>query len=47
MTQEVFEPFTLPSGGILKNRIVKATMEENITNVEQLPDAALFNLHSN
>jgi 2,4-dienoyl-CoA reductase-like NADH-dependent reductase (Old Yellow Enzyme family) len=41
-----FSPFTLPSGLVLKNRIVKAAMEENLANVDQQPDEALFNLYS-
>ncbi len=45
MTKPVFEPFTLPSGGTLKNRLVKAAMEENMSNGQQLPDENLFNLY--
>ncbi|GAC14668.1 NADH:flavin oxidoreductase/NADH oxidase family protein [Aliiglaciecola lipolytica] len=45
MSKEVFETFTLPSGVKLKNRLVKAAMEENLANTEQLPDENLFNLY--
>ena len=42
----VFSSFQLASGLTLKNRIVKAAMEENLANVDQQPDQALFNLYS-
>lgn len=45
MTANVYDSFTLPSGGVLKNRLVKAAMEENLANAQQLPDQALFNLY--
>lgn len=45
MTANVYDTFTLPSGAVLKNRLVKAAMEENLANAEQLPDQALFNLY--
>nr|WP_100640750.1 NADH:flavin oxidoreductase/NADH oxidase family protein [Alteromonas facilis] len=41
----LFEPFTLPSGLTLKNRIVKAAMEENLANKFHKPDQKLFNLY--
>ena len=41
-----FTPFTTQSGLVLKNRIVKAAMEENLANGDQQPDEALFNLYS-
>lgn len=41
-----FTPFTTQSGLMLKNRIVKAAMEENLANGDQQPDEALFNLYS-
>jgi 2,4-dienoyl-CoA reductase-like NADH-dependent reductase (Old Yellow Enzyme family) len=45
MSVNAFDRFKLPSGGVLKNRLVKAAMEENLANGEQLPDEALFNLY--
>jgi len=45
MTSTVFQPFTLPSGHILKNRLVKAAMEENMAAPGQLPGDELFNLY--
>lgn len=45
MMSDLFSPFTLPSGGVIKNRLVKAAMEENLATVEQLPGEALFNLY--
>lgn len=45
MAESVFEPLTLRSGLVLKNRLVKAAMEENMANADLLPDAALFNLY--
>lgn len=42
---DLFSSFTLPSGAKLKNRLVKAAMEENLATVEQLPGDALFNLY--
>ena len=41
-----FSPLTLPSGLTLKNRFVKAAMEENLANQYQLPDEALMNLYA-
>ncbi|MGW4354851.1 oxidoreductase [Nocardia sp. NPDC004582] len=41
----VFEPFTLPNGVTLPNRLVKAAMEENMAASGQLPDRALFQLY--
>lgn len=46
MTNHVFSPFTLPSGGILKNRLVKASMEENMATAKQLPGDDLFRLYT-
>ena len=46
MTDKAFTPFAMASGLTVKNRIVKAAMEENLANVNQQPDAALFNLYS-
>ncbi|GAA0852814.1 NADH:flavin oxidoreductase/NADH oxidase family protein [Aliiglaciecola litoralis] len=45
MSVNIFDSYTLPSGGVLKNRLVKAAMEENLANGEQLPDSALFKLY--
>lgn len=45
-THSAFQPFTTASGLTLKNRIVKAAMEENLANADQQPDEALFNLYS-
>ncbi|MBT0586594.1 NADH:flavin oxidoreductase/NADH oxidase family protein [Alteromonas oceanisediminis] len=42
---DVFRPITLPSGLTIKNRFVKAAMEENLANAQQQPDSALFNLY--
>ena len=44
-SSKAFEAFTLPSGTTLKNRIVKAAMEENLANAQQQPDDALFTLY--
>ena len=43
---QVFEPLTLASGLTVKNRVVKAAMEENLANKAQRPDQALYNLYS-
>lgn len=45
MSSKVFSKFTLPSGTVLKNRLVKAAMEENLANRELLPDNRIFNLY--
>lgn len=45
MTKNVFTQFTLPNGNILKNRLVKAAMEENLATADQMPGDALFNLY--
>lgn len=45
MTENIFTPFTLPSGGVLKNRLVKAAMEENLATKKQLPGAELMQLY--
>ena len=44
--QNAFSEFTLPCGLTLKNRLVKASMEENLANAQQLPDQALTLLSS-
>jgi len=41
----VFEPFTLPGGSTLPNRLVKAAMEENMASRGQLPGKPLFELY--
>ena len=46
MSYDVFSAFTLPNGNQLKNRFVKAAMEENLAGPGQLPDQALLNLYS-
>lgn len=45
MISNVFQPYTLPSGRSLKNRLVKAAMEENMAAPGQLPGDDLFNLY--
>ncbi|GEB69378.1 2,4-dienoyl-CoA reductase [Pseudoalteromonas carrageenovora] len=42
----VFTPFTLPSGLTLKNRVVKAAMEENLAEANQTPSQVLKNVYS-
>jgi 2,4-dienoyl-CoA reductase-like NADH-dependent reductase (Old Yellow Enzyme family) len=37
MTSSIFTSFTLPNGQVLKNRLVKAAMEENLATSEHLP----------
>jgi 2,4-dienoyl-CoA reductase-like NADH-dependent reductase (Old Yellow Enzyme family) len=46
MPHDIFSTFTLPNGNQLKNRLVKAAMEENLANQYQLPDTALMQLYS-
>ncbi|MFC8697656.1 NADH:flavin oxidoreductase/NADH oxidase family protein [Streptomyces parvus] len=45
MTGELFSPLHLRSGQVLKNRISKAAMEENMAGDGQLPDEQLFTLY--
>lgn len=45
MTATVFSSFALPCGLTLKNRIVKAAMEENLAADNFLPGQALFTLY--
>ncbi|MGA5193248.1 NADH:flavin oxidoreductase/NADH oxidase family protein [Streptomyces exfoliatus] len=45
MTSELFSPLSLHSGQVLKNRIAKAAMEENMAGNGQLPDEQLFTLY--
>ncbi|MFE2011192.1 NADH:flavin oxidoreductase/NADH oxidase family protein [Streptomyces sp. NPDC059491] len=45
MTSELFSPLPLRSGQVLKNRIAKAAMEENMAGDGQLPDWQLLSLY--
>lgn len=45
MSVTIFSPFTLPSGATLKNRLVKAAMEENLASAGQLPGEELMQLY--
>ncbi|MEW2164546.1 NADH:flavin oxidoreductase/NADH oxidase family protein [Streptomyces sp. NPDC007084] len=45
MTSELFSPLTLRSGRVLRNRIAKAAMEENMAGDGQLPDGQLLSLY--
>ncbi|WP_404951334.1 NADH:flavin oxidoreductase/NADH oxidase family protein [Streptomyces sp. ARC12] len=45
MTSEPFSPLHLRSGRVLKNRIAKAAMEENMAGDGQVPDEQLFTLY--
>jgi len=42
----VFTPFTLPSGLTLKNRVVKAAMEENLAEADLTPSQVLKNVYN-
>lgn len=42
---DVFQHYVLPNGQEIKNRLVKAAMEENLANETQIPGEALFNLY--
>lgn len=42
----VFDPLPLPSGLVLKNRIVKAAMEENMATEQQEPGLEIYNLYA-
>ncbi|EOQ97276.1 oxidoreductase, FAD/FMN dependent [Leptospira wolbachii serovar Codice str. CDC] len=44
-TSPLFSQFTLPNGTTLPNRLVKAAMEENLSNAHLEPDQALWNLY--
>ncbi|WP_166421641.1 NADH:flavin oxidoreductase/NADH oxidase family protein [Pseudoalteromonas sp. Z1A8] len=46
MRNPVFTSFTLPSGLVLKNRIAKAAMEENLAQEDQTPSQPLKNVYS-
>ena len=45
MTASIFTSFTLPNGQVLKNRLVKAAMEENLATSEYLPGTELKRLY--
>ncbi|MFF5635945.1 NADH:flavin oxidoreductase/NADH oxidase family protein [Streptomyces sp. NPDC012825] len=45
MTGELFAPLPLRSGRVLKNRIGKAAMEENMAGTGQLPDERILTLY--
>ncbi|MEU4153283.1 NADH:flavin oxidoreductase/NADH oxidase family protein [Streptomyces sp. NPDC026659] len=45
MTSELFSPLSLRSGQVLRNRIAKAAMEENMAADGQLPGHELFGLY--
>jgi 2,4-dienoyl-CoA reductase-like NADH-dependent reductase (Old Yellow Enzyme family) len=45
MTSALFSPLTLRSGQVLKNRIAKAAMEENMAGDGQLPGEQILNLY--
>jgi 2,4-dienoyl-CoA reductase-like NADH-dependent reductase (Old Yellow Enzyme family) len=45
MPTTIFSPFTLASGGVIKNRLVKAAMEENLATSAQLPGKELLQLY--
>src|SRR5581483_4427942 len=45
MSSTIFEPFTLPNGEVLPNRLAKAAMEENMAAYGQLPGEALIRLY--
>lgn len=44
-SSQLYSQYTLPSGTTLPNRIVKAAMEENLSNPNLEPDEALWNLY--
>jgi 2,4-dienoyl-CoA reductase-like NADH-dependent reductase (Old Yellow Enzyme family) len=41
----LFEPLTLPNGAVLKNRIAKAAMEENLADRDHAPGEQLWRLY--
>jgi 2,4-dienoyl-CoA reductase-like NADH-dependent reductase (Old Yellow Enzyme family) len=45
MSSKLFTPLTLPNGVIVSNRICKAAMEENLSDIGQLPGERLFTLY--
>ncbi|TGL35808.1 NADH:flavin oxidoreductase/NADH oxidase family protein [Leptospira perdikensis] len=44
-TSPLFSSFVLPNGVTLPNRLIKAAMEENLSNANLEPDKALWNLY--
>lgn len=44
-TSALFQPLTLPNGSVLRNRIAKAAMEENLANTDHAPDERLCRLY--
>ncbi|WP_336082517.1 NADH:flavin oxidoreductase/NADH oxidase family protein [Nocardia sp. SSK8] len=44
-TSPIFQPFTLPNGAELPNRLAKAAMEENMAATGQLPGTSLLRLY--
>ena len=46
MTSSIFTSFTLPNGQIIKNRLVKAAMEENLATIKHLPGYELKRLYT-
>jgi 2,4-dienoyl-CoA reductase-like NADH-dependent reductase (Old Yellow Enzyme family) len=45
MSSDLFSPLELRSGGVLRNRIAKAAMEEGMAGSSQLPDERLISLY--
>ncbi|MFT6408541.1 MAG: 2,4-dienoyl-CoA reductase-like NADH-dependent reductase (Old Yellow Enzyme family) [Arenicella sp.] len=45
MSSKLFTPLTLPNGIVVSNRICKAAMEENLSDLGQLPGERLFTLY--
>lgn len=45
MPQSLFSEFQVSPNTKIKNRFVKAAMEENLANAQQLPDEKLFKLY--
>ena len=41
----IFKSLVLPNGQVIPNRLAKAAMEENMANIDQLPEQKLFNLY--
>lgn len=41
----LFQPLELPNGVVLKNRIAKASMEENLADADHAPDEKLYRLY--
>ena len=44
-TKTMFTPLDLPNGEVIKNRLCKAAMEENLSDAGQVPGLRLFNLY--